>query len=400
MAKDSEIWEKPLEKVLKQREEIKRRIYDPLDSLKDFQEKINQPYKDLQAGLMKNLGNIAMGQLELVGLSHTQNLITNLEKISKQSYLQALAGSFKVPKIALTQWEGSFATDLSSRLSTGSVSQEIAESLKRLAVESRRSIDGVMNRSFTDSLFSGISPVIGLQSLAGQQALNTLNAAGSIGSVTTSIALKNRYFTDLLPRLSTGSAFREATELSIYRSSLLIEVISKLANLGWFLARKILQDIPTDLLETLRSTDPTHIANIMSRYFRKKLDIIANEIIIDYPERQDLLDKIFQTHRQGEYNISIPLSLMQADGISNHRFGGEVFMKRGRQIIAKHSFSFDAEDLISNESLPIWASQSNRSNNSFILNRHQIIHGESTDYGNELNSLKAISFLYWIHCLE
>lgn len=417
MAKDSKNWESPLEKTLKQQQELARRIMDGrlLDDFKDLQEKINkpykdiqttirkinQPYKDLQVGLTKSLGNVAMGQLGLAALSHTQNLTINtaMGNISKQNSLQALAGSVKVPNIALTQLERSFTANLSSRFSTGSVSQKIAESLERSAIESRRSIDGVMNRSFTDSLFSGISPVIGLQSLAGQQALNTLNAAGLIGSATASIALENRYFTDLLPRFSTESAFREATELSIYRLSLLIEVISKLANLGWFLARKILQDIPTDLLETLRSTDPTHIANIMSRYFRKKLDIIANEIIINYPERQDLLDKIFQTHKQGEYNISIPLSLIQADGISNHRFGGEVFMKRGRRIIASHSLSSHAEDLISNESLPIWASESNRPNKSFILNRHQIVHGESTDYGNELNSLKAISFLYWIHCL-
>ena len=48
MAKDSKNWESPLEKTLKQREEIERRIYDPLDSLKDFQEKINKPYRDLQ----------------------------------------------------------------------------------------------------------------------------------------------------------------------------------------------------------------------------------------------------------------------------------------------------------------------------------------------------------------
>lgn len=415
MAKDSKNWESPLEKVLKQREEIERRIYDPLDSLKDFQEKINKPYrdlqtaikeinqpcKDLQVGLTKSLRNIAMEPLRLAALSHTQSSITNtaLENINKQSCLQALAGSVKVPNIALTQWERSFATDLSSRFSPGSASQKTAES-----------IDKIMNRSSTDLLSSGISSAIDLQLLAGQQALNMLNPPGSIGSAATLIALENRSFADLLPSFSAGSAFREATELLrkpdiesrklIDRFFLLIEVISKLANLGWFLARKILQDIPTGLLETLRSADPAHIANIMGRYFRKKLDTIANEIIINYPERQGLLDKTFQAHRQGEYDISVLLSLTQADGISKHRFGGEVFMKRGRQIIANHSLGFDAEDLISDESLPIWASESNRPSNSFILNRHKIVHGESTDYGNELNSLKAISFLYWIHCLE
>ena len=543
MAKDSKNWESPLEKTLKQQQELARRIMDGrlLDDFKDLQEKINkpykdiqttirkinQPYKDLQVGLTKSPGNVAMGQLGLAALSHTQNLIINtaMGKISKQNSLQALTESARGSNIALTQWERSFAVDVSSRFSTGSASQRIAESLERSDIEFRksidkiingpltnslpsaissaiglqplagqqalnmlnvtgsigsvaasiasenrsladllprfsagsafqkiaesrerssiermRSIDRMVNRSFgsasqriaeslersdiefrksidkiingplTNSLPSAISSAIGLQPLAGQQALNMLNVTGSIGSVAASIASENRSLADLLPRFSAGSAFREVAESlrksdvklrrSVDRVLSLIEVIPKLANLGWFLARKILQDIPTDLLEIIRSTDPANIANIMGKYFRKKLDRIADEIIINYPERQCLLGKIFQTHRQGEYDISILLSLTQADGISKRRFGGEVFMKRGRRIIASYSLSFHAEDLISNESLPIWASESNRPNNSFILNRHQIVHGESTDYGNELNSLKAISFLYWIHCLE
>ena len=216
---------------------------------------------------------------------------------------------------------------------------------------------------------------------------------------------------DLLPRFSAGSAFREAAESlrksdvklrrSIDRVLLLIEVIPKLANLGWFLARKILQNIPTDLLEIIRSTDPDTIARIIGGYFRKKLDVIANEIINNYPsERQDLLGKIFQAHRQREYCFSIPLSFIQADGISWLKLGESVFMKRGREnIIARYSLSFHEKFLLADNSLPIWASQSNRSNDSFILNRHQILHGESINYEDEINSLKTISFLYWIHCL-
>lgn len=323
MAKDSKNWESPLEKVFK-------------------------PYRDIQAVIKRTnqlYKNIHIELREVGGIGKVGSLLAQKQQDFSMPALTtpAVVGGLPVAsRLAKPLY-------LPPQLFAGSAFRESTEPF----IKPRILIDGVMNRSFTDSLFSGISSVIGLQSLAGQQALNTLNAAGSIGSATASIALENRYFTDLLPRFSTESAFREATELSIYRLSLLIEVISKLANLGWFLARKILQDIPTDLLETLRSTDPTHIANIMSRYFRKKLDIIANEIIINYPERQDLLDKIFQTHKQGEYNISIPLSLIQADGISKRRFGGEVFMKRGRRIIASYSLSFHAEDLISNESLPI-----------------------------------------------
>ena len=31
-----------------------------------------------------------------------------------------------------------------------------------------------------------------------------------------------------------------------------------------------------------------------------------------------------------------------------------------------------------------------------VLNRHEVLHGESVDYGTEINSLKAMSLLYYI----
>ncbi len=99
--------------------------------------------------------------------------------------------------------------DSFSRFSTGSAFQKIAESRERSSIERMRSLDRMVNRSFTYSLPSAISSVIGLQPLAGQQALNILNAAGSIGSVAASIALSNRSFADSLTRSFSTSAIVE-----------------------------------------------------------------------------------------------------------------------------------------------------------------------------------------------
>jgi len=46
--------------------------------------------------------------------------------------------------------------------------------------------------------------------------------------------------------------------------------------------------------------------------------------------------------------------------------------------------------------LPISASEHERGDAFVGLNRHQVLHGESTQYGTEMNSLKAISLLNYV----
>ena len=50
--------------------------------------------------------------------------------------------------------------------------------------------------------------------------------------------------------------------------------------------------------------------------------------------------------------------------------------------------------------LPLWMNRSERSETEefrVCLNRHQVLHGESTDYATEQSSLQAISLLSYLH---
>ena len=351
MAKDFEHWESPLEKIFK-----------PYIDIQAVIKRINQPYKDIHIRLREAGGVGKVGSL----LAQRQQDFS-MPALTTPAVVEGLPVPSRLAKPLY----------LPPQLFAGSAFRESTEPF----IKPRILIDRIMNRSFTYSLPSATPYVIDLQSL-------------------------NRSLTGLLPNFSAGSAFQEVTNSirKIHRILLLLEVTIKLAHLGWFLSRRILQDIPKDLLEMLRSTDSANIERIIGGYFRKKLDIIANELIDNYSPRGrvllDKIDKIFQSHRQCEYYFSIPLFLIHADRISWLKFGESVFMKRGREnIIARYSLSFHEKFLLSDNSLPIWASQSNRSNDSFILNRHQILHGEIVNYEDEINSLKTISFLYWIHCL-
>ena len=58
-----------------------------------------------------------------------------------------------------------------------------------------------------------------------------------------------------------------------------------------------------------------------------------------------------------------------------------------------NTFSFVFLKQFLNNELPIRLSENARTLDFKHLNRHQIVHGEITDYNTEINSLKAISLL-------
>ena len=145
------------------------------------------------------------------------------------------------------------------------------------------------------------------------------------------------------------------------------------------------------------------------------------EVPDSYPKRRGALSEAFYAHEQEMYHCSIPVFYSQADGIFKDKFGGGIFTWRERIKVAKNeielfndSISY-VEFLLSNDADSL--SESSRSkdlcdlnchirrgfllSNGFCgLERNLIMHGDSGDYGNELKSLKAISFLDWVHCLK
>jgi hypothetical protein len=53
------------------------------------------------------------------------------------------------------------------------------------------------------------------------------------------------------------------------------------------------------------------------------------------------------------------------------------------------------------QTLPIGASERQRNEEFIGLNRHMVLHGESLNYGNKINSLKAISLINYVaHVLK
>jgi hypothetical protein len=146
----------------------------------------------------------------------------------------------------------------------------------------------------------------------------------------------------------------------------------------------------------------------MSEYFTNNLNRIEDYLINVFPKRTEILSAAFKAHNQEQYYFSVPIFLIQADGICAELINNKCFFRKDRNdnkktLIAKnieHAYeinSFERAMLIVLESITVInASEGMRPKDRSILNRHQILHGESFDYGTKINSLKAISFINYV----
>ena len=138
-------------------------------------------------------------------------------------------------------------------------------------------------------------------------------------------------------------------------------------------------------------------------YFQENLSTIERRIIHKFPHRENIISTSFAAHNRGEYVLSIPIFLTQADGICHEVVNQYLFIRNNK----KPSTAVYVETITSNsiqhallsplsQTLPISASQKERGEQFNELNRHQVLHGETLDYGTEVNSLKAISLLNYV----
>ena len=183
----------------------------------------------------------------------------------------------------------------------------------------------------------------------------------------------------------------------------------KLAQRGWFYDPQMPMSLLWYLGDTIEES-PEVADELLMQWFQERLDEIEEELIKACPRRALLLRSAFNAHRERDYNNSIPAFLKEADGMWYDLFGMNVFVAPARKSIVKTIEEKQPNGLVYSSlvpllqsTLPLWMSESERRNwmkkhrtGSFPgLNRHEVVHGISVDYGTETNSLKAISFLNW-----
>ncbi len=185
--------------------------------------------------------------------------------------------------------------------------------------------------------------------------------------------------------------------------------VSNLARMGWFLPHpgKMLQREIVSV-RSLRDKSDEEVDEFMGDFYGARLPDIETDVCRRFPIRRKVLKSAFDAHHNETYDLSIPVFLAQADGIFLELSGtekGVYSRKRGTGDPSSKAFidQMDLDDdYMASFLVPLcrptalnYGKRERRRNPGF-LNRHSVMHGVSTDYGTKINSLRAISFLFFI----
>lgn len=184
-----------------------------------------------------------------------------------------------------------------------------------------------------------------------------------------------------------------------------------LAEHGWFI-----QGDYTPLAAIYPLADMFRVGRVkeanrqMCEHIRSCAKDIEESLIQDYPKRSIILKRAFDALSDGDYVVSVPMMLSQADGI-------------GREIIAPYIKNFSItstkpqsqqaiQDFISNKGAigaftseifqailgvsQLNVSEGHRLRTSDGLNRHAVLHGLDTEYATELNALKSAAWIGYV----
>ena len=182
-----------------------------------------------------------------------------------------------------------------------------------------------------------------------------------------------------------GELLKDYTE-NIPRDLLLI------AHYGWF-------------IEIDDMNLPNEANEILVNYYKSNLDRIFEELIDRHDNRKEIFIQILNSFKSENYNVLIPCALSQVDGICFDFTKKKFFIKeKATNFLPQVTSELEKSagyftDLyltpIQNKT-PIMAQEKDIIEFPCHLNRHEILHGISTDYGTEINSLKVISLLKYL----
>jgi hypothetical protein len=176
--------------------------------------------------------------------------------------------------------------------------------------------------------------------------------------------------------------------------------LQDLARHGWYLDPSCSLDVPLSAHKILAAEGSAALDAALADYFDGQSISIVDELSARYPDRAQIIRAAHRAHSSQEFELSVPVFLIQADGISKEQFGRYLFIRSdGNPEISRYLDTLPQDDLLRAFMAPLAEpttvnlSQRERGPIFVGLNRHLVIHGDSVDYGTRTNSLKALSLL-------
>lgn len=181
-----------------------------------------------------------------------------------------------------------------------------------------------------------------------------------------------------------------------------------LAKYGWFLDLDTDPSFPNELGELIESNEIEKVNEYLMEYYSDNLEQIFDDLTVKFPERKEIFNQIKIAHEEKLFFISIPTILSQIDGICFDCTTKKFFLKdKDNNYLPEVTTELSN---ISNSILKIFltpilnqtainARKKDLYKYPIQFNRHEILHGVDKNYGTEMNSLKCISLLKYMHDL-
>lgn len=177
-----------------------------------------------------------------------------------------------------------------------------------------------------------------------------------------------------------------------------------IAQYGWFIEIDDM-NLPSDVVAKINLGKIDEANEILVNYYKSNLDRIFESLITRHDDRKEILIQIFNCFKSENHYMLIPCVLSQVDGICYDFTKKKFFLKEKAnnflpQITSEleKSLGYFTDLYLSpiQNQTPIMAHEKDILKFPCHLNRHEILHGISTDYGTEINSLKVISLLKYL----
>lgn len=184
----------------------------------------------------------------------------------------------------------------------------------------------------------------------------------------------------------------------------------KLMTRGWY---SISEMNLTQLIDVLEMEDEK-IEVIMTDFVEQNQVEFIERAYCLFDNRKKIIESAYKAHLEGEYELSIPIFLIQADGITKEMFGESLYTKsKGSLRLSteydrlinefgedkEHEIVLSPLSQITSINMNTEEYEEYRKYDKFFspLNRHGIIHGMNLNYSTKANSLRCILLIEFLN---
>lgn len=181
-----------------------------------------------------------------------------------------------------------------------------------------------------------------------------------------------------------------------------------IAQHGWFIDLESELNFPSLVAYHIQDKSFDIAEGLLVDYYKTNVERIFVSLINRHYNRKEIFKSIKESYDEGNHILLIPTILTQVDGICFDFTKKKFFITEKKNEKYKHLPEVIAEleksagnflelylSPLQNQ-IPIVAREEDIGKFPCKLNRHEILHGISTDYGTEINSLKLISLLKYV----